>query len=164
MARVLIVGCGCRGQRLAAGLSKRGHAVRGTTRSPDRLAAIEAAGAEAVLADPDRLGTLLPALQGTSVLCWLMGTAAADDPEAVEALHDARLSSVLETLVDTHVRGAVYEAAGTVTPAAFERGSEIARRASETYRMPVALVSVAPADPDGWLADALRAVDAVLSA
>ena len=71
---------------------------------------------------------------------------------------------MLETLVDTHVRGAVYEAAGTVTPELLERGSQIALRASETYRMPLALVTVPPADPEGWLADALGAVDALLAA
>ena len=46
MARVLIVGCGCRGRALAADLRGAGHAVRGTTRDPGRTAAIAAAGAE----------------------------------------------------------------------------------------------------------------------
>ena len=35
MARVLIVPCGCRGRALAAELAAAGHAVRGTTRSPE---------------------------------------------------------------------------------------------------------------------------------
>ena len=39
MARVLIVGCGCRGQSLAAALGE--HAVRGTTRSAERLPELE---------------------------------------------------------------------------------------------------------------------------
>ena len=65
MARVLIVGCGCRGRALAAALVDEGHAVRGTTRARGvGSPAIEAAGAEAVLADPDRLATLLPHLPG----------------------------------------------------------------------------------------------------
>lgn len=161
MARALIVGCGCRGQSLARALAGQRHAVRGTTRREERLAEIEAAGAEAVVADPNRLGTLLPHLHGVSFLCWLMGTASGD---GVGDLHGDRLDAVLETLVDTHVRGAVYEAAGTADTAAFEKGTEIARRAGETYAMPVALVTAAPEDPDAWLADALRAVDAVLSA
>src|SRR5436309_3417691 len=122
MARVSIVGCGCRGRKLAGALRERGHAVRGTTRRRERLAAIEAAGAEAVTADPARLTTLLPHLAAASVLCWLMGTAAGD-PQEVEALHGPRLVSLLETLVDTHVRGAVYEAAGTVGPALLEAGA-----------------------------------------
>jgi nucleoside-diphosphate-sugar epimerase len=161
MARALIVGCGCRGQSLARALVEQGHAVRGTTRSDDRHAAIEAAGAEAVTADPNHLGTLMPHLHGVSLMCWLMGTARGD---GAQDLNGDRLDAVLETLVDTHVRGAVYEAAGSVPADQLERGSEIARRASETYVMPVALITEPPEDPDAWLAGALRAVDAVLSA
>jgi len=81
MARVLVVGCGCRGRSLAAALRADGHAVRGTTRSAGRLAAIEAAGIEAVVADPDRLGTIMGQLAGVSVVCWLMGTATAAPAE-----------------------------------------------------------------------------------
>jgi 3-hydroxyisobutyrate dehydrogenase-like beta-hydroxyacid dehydrogenase len=46
VARILIVGCGCRGQGLARDLRAAGHAVRGTTRDPGKLAAIAATGAE----------------------------------------------------------------------------------------------------------------------
>jgi hypothetical protein len=60
VARVLTVGCGCRGRALAERLAGSGHAVRATTRNLARTAAIEAAGAEAVVADPSRLATLLP--------------------------------------------------------------------------------------------------------
>jgi nucleoside-diphosphate-sugar epimerase len=149
MARILIVGCGCRGRQLGHALGERGHAVRGTSRTAEGRAAIEADGFEAALADPGRLGTLMPHLQGVSVLCWLMGTA--DDL----ALHDERFATLLETLVDTHVRGVVHEA-----PA----GAGAARHASETYRMPVELVSESPAEPSLWLPAALAAVDDVLSA
>jgi len=149
MARVLIVGCGCRGRELGRALRERGHAVRGTSRSDAGRAAIEADGLEGVVADPDRLATLLPQLQGVSALCWLMGTAAA--PE----LHTQRFATLLETLVDTHVRGVVYEAAA---------GAAAAARASETYRMRVAAVTEPPAEPARWLPAALRAVDSVLAA
>lgn len=162
MARVLIVGCGCRGRSLAACLIDDGHAVRGTTRSPDRLAAIEAAGVEALLADPDRLGTLLPALAGVSAVCWLMGSATGA-PEAVAALHGPRLGSMLEKVVDTPVRGVVYEAAGTASPELFEEGAAIARTAALTYRMPIRVVDRQPADPAGWTLAMREAVDAVLS-
>src|ERR687897_2702608 len=80
MARVLIIGCGCRGQALARELRAAGHAVRGTTRDPARFAAIEAAGAEPYLGDPDRIATLMEALAGVSIVCWLMGTAGAAPP------------------------------------------------------------------------------------
>jgi nucleoside-diphosphate-sugar epimerase len=149
MARILIVGCGCRGRELGRALSARGHAIRGTSRSNTGRAAIEADGFEGVVADPGRLGTLLPHLQGVSALCWLMGTA--DDP----ALHTERFGSLLETLVDTHVRGVVHEAAA---------GTDAARRATQTYRMPVALVTAPPADRRRWLPAALGAVDEVLAA
>jgi nucleoside-diphosphate-sugar epimerase len=149
MARVLIVGCGCRGRQLGRALSERGHAVRGTSRSEDGRAAIAAAGLEGVVADPARLATLTPQLQGVSVLCWLMATA----PDA--ALRGDRFASLLETLVDTHVRGVVHEAAAEA-PAA--------ERARVTYLMPIATVAEPPGDHERWLAAALAAVDEVLSA
>ncbi len=162
MARILVVGCGCRGRELAAALVSDGHAVRGTTRSPDRLPAIEAVGAEAVLGDPDRLGTLMPALAGVSALCWLMGTAAGP-PQAVAALHGPRLRSMLEKVVDTPVRGVVYEAAGTLPAELFDGGAVIAADVARTYRMPVEVVDSKPAGLPDWLAAMRRAVAAVLS-
>jgi hypothetical protein len=59
-----------------------------------------------------------------SALCWLLGSVGG---EAGTALHGPRLESMLEALVDTHVRGVVYEG-----PSA-----ETARRFSRTFRMPV---------------------------
>jgi uncharacterized protein YbjT (DUF2867 family) len=163
MARILIVGCGCRGRELAGALAEAGHAVRGTTRHPGSLPAIEAAGAEAVVADPDRLSTLLPHLEGASALCWLMGSASGDGP-AVAALHGSRLESIAQTLVDTHVRGLVYEAAGTVDPAWLEEGAATARRVGEGNRMPVEVVERDPADLLAWTEAMAAAVERVLSA
>lgn len=149
MARVLIVGCGCRGRELGRELRAHGHAVRGTSRSDSGRAAIEAAGLEGVVADPGALATLVPHLQGVTVLCWLMGSA--DDP----ALHRERFDTLLETLVDTHVRGVVHETAAA---------EAIADRARATYAMPVELVAEPPSDPVRWVAAALAAVEAVLAA
>jgi uncharacterized protein YbjT (DUF2867 family) len=163
VARVLIVGCGCRGRELAGALGGAGHAVRGTTRDDDSLAAIEAAGAEAVLADPDRLSTLLPHLDGVSTLCWLMGTATGED-EALAALHGTRLESIATKLIDTHVRGLVYEAAGTVAAATLAEGAETARRVGEANRMPVEIVESDPAHLGAWTAATAAAVERVLSA
>ena len=162
MARALIVGCGCRGRELAAALVADGHAVRGTTRDRAQLEAITASGAEAVLADPDRLATLLPPLEGVSLLVWLMGTAAGD-PEAVAALHGDRLESMLETVVDTPVRGVVYEAAGSVASASLARGAAAVRRAAETFRIPIEIVDAPPADHDRWLAAMTGAVRRLLT-
>lgn len=163
MARVLIVGCGCRGLDLAAALGAAGHAVRGTTRDPGRLEAIEAIGAEAVVADPRRLSTLMSHLEGVSVMCWLMGTAAGEARE-LEAIHGTRLESVLGSIVDTPVRGFVYEAAGSVRAELLERGAEVVGRAGRSHRMPVALVEADPAGRELWRREALGAVDRVLSA
>src|SRR5215216_7928105 len=135
MARILIVGCGCRGRSLTAELSGDGHAVRGTTRAPAGLAGIEVAGAEAVVADPDRLGTITRQLAGVTVVCWLMGSATGA-PE----LHGPRLETLLERLVDTPVRGIVYEAAGTVEPALLAAGAAAVRAAAERWRMAAELV------------------------
>ena len=159
MARVLIVGCGCRGRQLAQALAAEGHSVRGTSRSPEALPEIEAAGAEAAVADPDRVGTLLPLLQGVSAVCWLMGTA-----DAAEPLHGPRLRALQEKLVDSPARGLVYEAAGRVDAALLAEGAAIVREVGETFRMPVAVVEENPADPDAWTAAMIRGVTDVLEA
>ena len=161
MARVLVVGCGCRGRKLAAALVDEGHAVRGTTRDEAALEAIEAAGAEGVVADPDRLSTLLPHLERVNVLCWLMGTAVGD-PDAVAALHGPRLASIVETLVDTHVRGVVYEAAGSVPRPRLEEGVRVVRELGQRHRMPVEAVGVDPDERERWLEAIVAAVGRVL--
>lgn len=132
MARVLIVPCGCRGQALAKELVAAGHAVRGTTRSERRTAGIAAAGAEPYVGDPDRIGTLMGALGGVTILCWLLGGVPDRD------LHGGRLRMLFEKLVDTPVRGVVYERA-------LPEGEAIARDAAERWRIPVEIV--APAGP-----------------
>jgi prephenate dehydrogenase len=158
MARVLIVGCGCRGRSLAAALSADGHAVRGTTRGA-ALAEIEAAGAEAVVADPDRLGTVMVQLAGVTVVCWLMGSAGG---ATAADLHGPRLETLLERLVDTPVRGIVYEAAGTVEPELLGRGAAAVREAAIRWRMGAEVVEADPSDHAAWLADVKAAVDRLL--
>jgi uncharacterized protein YbjT (DUF2867 family) len=128
VARVLIVPCGCRGRRLAARLVEDGHAVRGTNRDPARAAAIAAAGAEPYVGDPDRIGTLMEALRAVTVVCWLLGTVPVPD------LHGGRLRMLFEKLVDTPVRGVVYEAA-------LPEGEAIARDAAERWRIPVEILA-----------------------
>jgi hypothetical protein len=158
VARVLIVGCGCRGAALGRSLATD-HAVRGTSRSPERVAELDRVGIEGVLADPDRLGTLVPALSAVTVVCWLMGTAV-DSPE----VNGPRLASFAEHLVDTPVRGLVYEAAGSADPAVLAAGAQIVRDASERWRIPVQVVTADPAAQEGWLAAMREAVDRSLSA
>ena len=156
MARVLLVGCGCRGRALAGALGE--HAVRGTTRSAERLPELGAAGIEGVVADPDRLATLVPALSGVTIVCWLMGTA----PGAPD-VHGDRLRTLTEHLVDTPVRGLVYEAAGTVDPALLSQGAQIVREASVMWRIPVEVVDTDPASYAAWVRAMTEAVDRLLA-
>jgi uncharacterized protein YbjT (DUF2867 family) len=149
MARALIVGCGCRGRELGERLLAAGWAVRGTSRREEGLAAIEAAGIEAALADPDRVGTVLELVGDVAVVFHLLGSAEGG-AEAVAAIHGPRLEWLLEKVVDTPVRGFVYEAIGGVDAALLEEGAEIVRTASRTWRIPAEIVTSEPTDPRGW--------------
>jgi uncharacterized protein YbjT (DUF2867 family) len=149
MARALIVGCGCRGRTLAAALLESGWVVRGTTRDETRLKEIAATGAEAALADPGQLASLLDHVGDVTVAYWLLGSAQGD-PGSVAALHDERLERLLEELVDTPVRGFVYEGAGTVDPDGLEAGAAIVRAASARWRIPVEVVESSPSETDTW--------------
>jgi hypothetical protein len=161
MARILIVGCGGRGQALARELVADGHAVRGSTRDPRRFADIEAAGAEPYLGDPDRIMTLMEALTATTIVAYLMGSASGDG-EQVRELHGGRLRMLCEKVVDTPVRGLLYEAAGTVPFAYREQGELIARGARATWNIPLEVLDTDPADCDAWLGDARAAVARLL--
>jgi nucleoside-diphosphate-sugar epimerase len=159
VARVLIVGCGCRGRALARALVAGGHAVRGTTRDPERLPEIEGAPAEGVLADPDRLATLMGHLDGVSVVCWLMATV---EPAAAADLNGRRLRTLLERLVDTPVRGVVYEAAGTAGEEPLAAGAAAVREASATWSIPAEVVETPPAEHEAWLGAMTAAVNRLL--
>jgi hypothetical protein len=149
MARALIVGCGCRGRELGWGLAAQGWLVRGTTRSRERAARIEAAGIEPRMAHPDRLDTVLDQVGDVALVYWLLGSAAGE-PEALEALHGSKLELLLRHLVDTPVRGFVYEAPGRSRPDARSRGIAIVREAAECWRIPVEVVEVSAERVDGW--------------
>jgi hypothetical protein len=148
VARVLIVPCGARGRALARELRAAGHAVRGTTRGA-HVAEIAETGAEPYVGDPDRIATLMEALHGVTIVCWLTGTIADGD------LHAGRLRMLWEKLVDTPVRGVVYEGM-------LPEGEAIARAASERWQIPL---EVLDGDPlaDDWLSAAVAAVDRLLA-
>src|SRR3954452_4759514 len=160
MARVLIVGCGCRGIALANELMAAGHPVRGTTRDRARVPDLEAAGVEPAVGDPYRLATRLPHIANTSAMGWLMGSAPGDD---VEALHRTRLQTTLERLVDSPVRGMVYEAAGTLPAALLREGAAEVRKAALTWQMPNVIVEQEPGDPQSWVTAMVAAVEEVLA-
>ncbi len=126
--RVLLIGGGCRGLALTERLVADGHAVRAVTRTEQHRARIEAAGAECWIGDPDVVGTLRYALENVTILVWALGTASGTQ-DAVAALHGSRLEMMLSKSIDTTVRGIVYEAAGTVSPATMQAGVRELRRA-----------------------------------
>jgi nucleoside-diphosphate-sugar epimerase len=149
LARVLIVGCGCRGRMLGEALLAEGWAVRGTSRREEGLAAIEAAGIEPALADPGRPATVLDLVGDVSVVVWLLGSARGGDAE-LAAIHGPPLDRILERLVETPVRGFVYEGAGTVDPILLARGGEAVDAASEIWSIPVSTILVDPGDHATW--------------
>jgi uncharacterized protein YbjT (DUF2867 family) len=155
VARALIVGCGCSGRALGSELLAEGWAVRGTSRDAAGLDAIEAAGIEAVRADPEQPGTILELVDDVAILIWLLGSATG---ESVPAIHGPRLESLLERLVDTPVRGFIYEGAGTVDPALLAGGAELARNAESTWRIPVTVTETRRSDGPAWVEELETAV------
>ncbi len=146
-----MVGGGDRALQLGRELAADGHAIRVVARSEDERAAIEAAGAECWIGDPDRIGTLRYALEGVTVLMWLL--ARADE----EPLHGSRLRMMLEKTTDTTVRGVVYEAGGPHEAA----GLAEMEHARATNEIPYAAFDTHAED---WVAAARAAVGEVLGA
>ena len=163
MARALIVGCGCRGQELGRRLVGAGWQARGTTRDPGNAEDILATQMEAVVADPNRVGSILDHVGDVALVFWLLGSALGE-PEAVAAIHGARLERVMEKLVDTPVRGFVYEAAGRVQRHDLERGAEIVREAAERWRIPIEVVAEDPRDWEAWTEAMLAATARLIGA
>ena len=149
VARILIVAGGCRGRQLAGGLVGEGHAVRVTTRNESGRAAIEATGAECWIGTPERLGTLRAALESVTIVCWLLGTSLAE--EVLRALHASRLEFFLGQVIDTTVRGFVYETSGTVPGDALVEGERIVRMVAERNAIPTAFIGADPRGPEIWL-------------
>jgi uncharacterized protein YbjT (DUF2867 family) len=155
MARALIVGCGCSGRALGAELRDEGWEVRGTSRDAEGLAAIEAAGIEPARADPEQPGTVLELVDDVAVVLWLLGSAtgAADN---LAAIHGPRLEGLLERLVDTPVRGFVYEGAGSVDAGLLSGGAELVRHAESTWRIPVAITATPRSEGPSWVEELER--------
>jgi nucleoside-diphosphate-sugar epimerase len=149
LARALIVGCGCRGRELGTCLAAAGWQVRGTARDSARAEEILAAGLEPAVADPDRAASILDHVGDVTVVFWLLGSALGE-PEVLAAIHGPRLERVLEEIVDTPVRGFVYEAAGSVQRHHLERGAGAVRDAAKRWRIPVELVDEDPGDWEAW--------------
>lgn len=188
MARILLVGGGCRGRELTRGLLAHGHAVRITTRSDAGREAIEALGAECWVGDPARLATLRGVLDGVAIACWLLAGARGDKQQLL-ALQTERLEFFLTQAIDSTVRGFIYErgagdpsggpregawaqavgapSASASSPAppqakadgALAAGEAVARRMCERNMIPLEVID---GDPRAWLTSASSAVARLL--
>ena len=148
---------------MAQDLRRDGHAVRGTTRDAARAAALRDAGIEPWVGDPDRIGTLTGSLESVTVVCWLLG-GAAGDRDVLAALHGPRLRAFCQRVVDTTVRGVLYEAAGSVPGDILAGGAEIVRAARSTWEIPVGVLDADPADDREWRRAADREIRRLLEA
>jgi uncharacterized protein YbjT (DUF2867 family) len=162
VARALIVGCGCGGRALGGELRDEGWEVRGTSRDAEGLAAIEAVGIEPARADPERPGTILDLVGDVAVVLWLLGSAIGS-AEELAVIHGPRLEALLERLVDTPVRGFVYEGAGTVDPKLLATGADLARNAQSTWRIPVAVTQTPREHGPRWVEELETAVVELLA-
>jgi hypothetical protein len=145
-----MVGGGRPGLELTRRLSADGHAVRFVTRNEAFAPEIEAAGGEAYIGDPDRIGSLRYALDNVTVLLWLLGRAPAGD------LHGSRLTMMMERTIDTTVRGVIYEG----TP----EGAAVVERMAAYNEIPYAILDTPREDEDAWVDAILREIDGVLAA
>lgn len=146
----MLVGCGCHGREAGGLLRRRGWAVRGTSRSAAGRAAIEAADLEAADADPDFVGSVVELCADVTVVVWLLAEVGG---EAGVELNSERLGSLLHKLVDSPVRGFVFESP------ADGQGVELVEDAIVRWRLPAEIVQGSRAEP-GWaeaVADAAEA-------
>jgi hypothetical protein len=162
VARILIVGGGCRGRRLASELTAEGHALRITCRSDARRDAIEQVGAECWIGTPQRLETLRAALENVTIACWLLASAHGDAEELGE-LHSSRLEAFVRLLIDTTVRGFVYEAGGGgASPELAAQGEGIVRGLAAYNVIPHEVIRADPTGQDQWLEEARAALSRLL--
>ncbi len=161
MARLLIIGGGRYGLQLAGEVAREGHATRIVTRSAARRTTIEAAGAECWIGDPDRLATLRGALEGVTIACWLLGSAAGSRDQ-IRALHGPRLRSFLGQAIDSTMRGFIYEAAGSAPRETLAEGERIAREECARNAIPLAVLCALPSEEKRWREESLTAVRALL--
>jgi hypothetical protein len=141
---------------------EEGHAVRVTTRAEAGRIAIEASGAECWIGTPERLGTLRGALENVTIVCWLLATAAGS-VQQIRDLHGSRLEFFLGQVIDTTVRGFLYEAAGTVSDDALAGGERIVRALGERNAIPVAFLRAGLQDPGAWQAEAQAVIGSLLT-
>ena len=154
--RVLLIGGGCRGRELARLFVADGHAVRITTRTEAGRAAIEAVGAECWIGTPDRIASLRYALEGVTVVCWLLGTA-----NGAPELHGTRLEFMLSQVIDTTVRAFVYESSGSVARDILAAGAALVAARAAQNEIPYALIEDGTQDQLAWARGAQTTISAL---
>jgi hypothetical protein len=155
VARVQLTGTPERIAPVAKALFEAGHAVRCAV--PGGTPVVE--GAETVDGSPQLPGSLVMHLEGVAVVGWLLGDEASSDPE----LHGEKLETMLHRVVDTGVRGFIYELPGGYADAKdmAHMGAARIAKANDTWKIPVA--AVGPQDENLSLAVS-AAVDGLLAA
>lgn len=140
MARVLLTGTANRLAPVAERLLADGHVVRCAV--PGGAPVCD--GAETIDATPDLPGGIVMALQGVAVVAWLLG----DEPWSDPYLHGEKLETMLFRVVDTGVRGFIYE-----RPAGYDAAPERAsaaeaqvNNAQATWHIPCAVVHAGEGD------------------
>lgn len=133
--------------------------MRGTARLEAGRDAIDRAGLEAALADPDRPGTVLDLVGDVALIVWLLGSARGE----VEAIHGPRLEGLLARLVETPVRAFAYESAGSAGRERLEGGAAIVKLAGARWKIPVGFLDREPdGDWAGWAAATAAQLEALL--
>ena len=114
-----------------------------------------------MIGDPDVIATLARSLDHVSVACVLLGSAVGSK-EQLAALHGTRLEMLLTRMVDTTVRGIVYETSGSLEAAVLEAGAARVRARCDDARIPYALLRADPGDVEAWTVAAASAVNSAL--
>ncbi len=130
---------------MAAEIIGEGHAVRIVTRSEAGRGEIEAVGAECVIGDPNRLGTLRGVLEGVTVACWLLATATGS-PDEVRELRVSRLPAFLGQAIDSTMRGFLYEASDLAS-----EGSRLVEEVASRNAIPAVALTADPCDRNAWI-------------
>jgi hypothetical protein len=97
-----------------------------------------------------------------AVVVWALASATGP-PELIAAVNGPRLERVLERLIDTPVRGFVYEASGSAPDDVLAAGADAVRAAGERWRIPVSAVDASPDHAERWAKEMAAAVRGVLA-